>query len=330
MADETGQKQPSWIHWVLDHPKLAGFGAAIALAVAFTPKASMLASWVCLCVAVVFGIAMLLGFADKREWGQPSRIVSILFFLLLIVIFGIWLTDGKKTIEDWYHAMVSRINPEMIVGRWLQPRKGALIPPPSAYDRTPPPPTVPGPSQVPFPYPLISNGMTFGDSTTLICHVHDWPTTTADLRRGKLSLESLFHLSGDVWRIDSWTGTSQSGGPEVMHIDSPEWSNNDAPFKASGQIHLDRDNTVFMYHLGARNSGWGGYVILSKNGDKTDVEQGISGTVESEQKQQQHMKITIFNRWENGKWTITSRPEYHAPTSDRLRNLGIPEAKSPS
>jgi|HubBroStandDraft_4_1064222.scaffolds.fasta_scaffold220909_1 hypothetical protein len=139
MSDEPQQKQPAWIHWVLDHPKLAGLGAAIALAVAFTPKASTLASWICLGVAVVFGIAMLFGFADKREYGMVFRSVSVVLFLVLIVVFGIWLTDGKQPLEEWCRSISDRVNPPMFPGHWRQPRKGALVPPQSAYNRAPPP-----------------------------------------------------------------------------------------------------------------------------------------------------------------------------------------------
>jgi len=109
MADETPHRKPV-AQWVLDHPKVAGFLAAVALAISFSPKASSLASWICLAIAVVFGIAMLLGIVEKLGWGPAKKITSIFLLVLFICAFGMWLTDGKKTIENWYVATLC-LNP---------------------------------------------------------------------------------------------------------------------------------------------------------------------------------------------------------------------------
>lgn len=132
MAEDTKKRQSALIHWVLDHPKIAGFAAFLALAVAFTPKASATASWICLGIAIVFGIAMLLGTAEKQEWGRPTKVLTTVLLVVGILFFGLWLTDAKKSIEDWYHTtMMSPVEP---VGQWNQPRKGLLVPP--AVSRT--------------------------------------------------------------------------------------------------------------------------------------------------------------------------------------------------
>lgn len=263
---------------------------------------------------VVFGLFSQQEINKLLEWSRDNRQIAItgcvIVFALLGLAVGLLITRKVSESGPANAEKRDKTNP---------------APPPTVLA-----PAKTGAIQTRFAYPLISNGMLFGNMVTLICSVHDWPTTTDDLRRGKGSLESLFHLTGDISRIDSWIGEAQTEGHTVMHIDSAEWNNNDAPFKASGRILLDRDNTVFTYHLGARNAGWGGYLILSKNGDKLDIEQGISGTVESEQKQEQHMKITIFTRWKDGRYTVTSRHEYNAPSNERLRELGIPEFKRPS
>jgi hypothetical protein len=78
----------------MDHPKVAGFLAAIALAIAFTPKASIVGSWVSLGLAMVFGIAMLFGIAERQRWGWVNKIASVCALLLIVAAFGIWLTDA--------------------------------------------------------------------------------------------------------------------------------------------------------------------------------------------------------------------------------------------
>jgi hypothetical protein len=125
-------KQPALIHWILDHPKLAGFVAAVALAVAFSPKASTLASWICLAFAMIFGIAMLVGVADKRRWKTAGAVTSVVLFVLLVAVFGVWLTDGKQFLEDWYLMVFNPRIPFPAARKWP-----SASPPSFAYNHTP-------------------------------------------------------------------------------------------------------------------------------------------------------------------------------------------------
>jgi energy-coupling factor transporter transmembrane protein EcfT len=95
---------PTLLHWVLDHPKLAGLTAFIALALGFSPKTSTLGSWICLIIAAIFGVAMLSGIAEKKHWRKTSRVVVICSLLILVVIFGVWLTGAKEYLDGLYHS----------------------------------------------------------------------------------------------------------------------------------------------------------------------------------------------------------------------------------
>jgi hypothetical protein len=143
------QREPALIHWVLDHPKLAGFAAFIALAVTFTPKASILASWVSLGIATVFGIAMLWGFAAKKQWRRSAKVAYVTLFVLLILSFGMWLTDGKESMKECYNAVLLR-NPE-VGGDSIRFRRGVQAPPSFAYSHTPKPATASTTKQPPKP-----------------------------------------------------------------------------------------------------------------------------------------------------------------------------------
>src|SRR5258708_7741448 len=92
---ETDSKQPAMIHWILDHPKLAGLLAAVALAVGFSPRASRLASGLCLVTATIFGIAMIIGIKEKKEWSNLFAGTCIVFFCIAMLLFGSWLTDVR-------------------------------------------------------------------------------------------------------------------------------------------------------------------------------------------------------------------------------------------
>lgn len=87
--------EPNIRDWILDHPKLAGFAAAIALAVAFSPRVSAMATWICILVAIVFAIAMLFGLSEKKKWRKVTLILSCLCVAVGIVGFGGWLTALK-------------------------------------------------------------------------------------------------------------------------------------------------------------------------------------------------------------------------------------------
>lgn len=185
--------------------------------------------------------------------------------------------------------------------------------------------------QAKFAYPLIADMGNLGGLTTPVqairigCNVYDWPTTTDDLRHGRGSVDSLFHLQLLVTQVDSLAPGDVTNGHAVMPIDIiPEWNNEDASTKPSAWIPLNQEFTVFQYHAGARRGNWVGYLIVRKFGNNVDTEQGVSGSVLSDSGQRRTMKITIFNSLENGKLTITSRLEYQELSNERLKALGIP------
>lgn len=100
MTDENEPKQqPAVIHWILDHPKLAGFLGAIALAVGFSPKVSGVASWICIVIAIIFGVAMLLGLGEKQQWAKKTRLVGVVGLVAALLLFGFWLTDAKQALH---------------------------------------------------------------------------------------------------------------------------------------------------------------------------------------------------------------------------------------
>jgi hypothetical protein len=119
----------------------------------------------------------------------------------------------------------------------------------------PAPPVIPRTAH--FAYPLVTDYMNILGtdnsiaSIELTAYVHDWPTTHDDLLRGRLSLESLFHLNLNVFRVTALTGPQSSMSIRVLSIDNPaEWNNGDASTKPSGLIALDREYTVFTYQGG--------------------------------------------------------------------------------
>lgn len=85
------------IDWIMDHPKLAGFLALLALAITFSPKASVMGTWICLSVAEGFAIAMLAGFAKERSFPKPMIITTLASSIigLCLLVFGFWLTGTK-------------------------------------------------------------------------------------------------------------------------------------------------------------------------------------------------------------------------------------------
>lgn len=153
----------------------------------------------------------------------------------------------------------------------------------------------------------------------LYAYLLDWPATQDDLLHGRLSVESLFHWKLDVTRVDSLVGDNGIRETTVMHIETPEWNNADATRQPSEWIPLERDATVFTYRAEARESSWGGYIILRKVGDKLEREEAVAGRYEGEP-----MAITIFHRWDKGKLTMECFYEYHKLTNERLRELEVP------
>ncbi len=94
--------QPSiWNLWnyVSDHPKFAGLLAFVALAVTFSPKASVMATWICLFLAWVLAVAMISGTTSLRASRYRVVYTAVLAVFLgsLFIPFGWWLTEPQPT-----------------------------------------------------------------------------------------------------------------------------------------------------------------------------------------------------------------------------------------
>lgn len=86
------------LNYIADHPKLAGFFACLAIAIAFTPKTSVIASWICLLLAWLFAVGMIAGsplVKGKRFTRILITFASVVLFLALAA-FGVWLTNQKN------------------------------------------------------------------------------------------------------------------------------------------------------------------------------------------------------------------------------------------
>jgi hypothetical protein len=103
---------------VTEHPTVAFFVAFVALAIAFSPKASTLASWICLCVAFFSGIAFLLGMFS----GGAKRFVAVSVLGVGVVLLGFWLTDGKKDLDSAWNGWRLR-------NVWVEAPKAERLPP---------------------------------------------------------------------------------------------------------------------------------------------------------------------------------------------------------
>lgn len=75
--------------WIQGHPKLAGFGAAIALAIAFYPRISTMTGWIWVAVATLCLVSMLFGLAMKQDWRKASLIVSTVLVLIGLAGYGL-------------------------------------------------------------------------------------------------------------------------------------------------------------------------------------------------------------------------------------------------
>jgi hypothetical protein len=111
----------------MDHPKTAGLAAFLALALGFSPKVSAVASWICLVIALAFGIAISLGIAERKTWSILVKIVLVIGAIVLAVAFGVWLTDGKRIIEDWHAHLFNNETPAT-ARSYAQTVPGSLLP----------------------------------------------------------------------------------------------------------------------------------------------------------------------------------------------------------
>jgi len=89
---ESERRRMPW-DYVLDHPKVAGFVSFLAFAATFSPRASVVASWICLAVAWLFAIAAINGWPQVRNAARPRLYLALSSsaVLVLLVLYGFWL-----------------------------------------------------------------------------------------------------------------------------------------------------------------------------------------------------------------------------------------------
>ena len=85
---------------IADHPKFAAILALVAFATSFSPRASMMALWICVFLAWVFSSAMIVGLPKLRS--SKHRIMlstlSIVIAAILLFSYGKWLRgSGNPT-----------------------------------------------------------------------------------------------------------------------------------------------------------------------------------------------------------------------------------------
>src|SRR5437879_13815504 len=90
------------VDFILDHPKTAGFLAAIALAISLSPKASTMGSWICLFIALLFAIAMVVGFREKYRLHYVWVCLMVLVVLAILSAFRSEARRvGKQCMVGW-------------------------------------------------------------------------------------------------------------------------------------------------------------------------------------------------------------------------------------
>src|SRR5690349_16738676 len=104
------------LHWILDHPKVAGFVAFMSLAAAFSPKVSAVATWLCIVIGALFAYAMLKGLAERHKWKTKTFGGACATSALVIFGFGCWLTQEKS--EDMGKKME-----QILLGQEYGPEK---------------------------------------------------------------------------------------------------------------------------------------------------------------------------------------------------------------
>ena len=80
---------------IADHPKLAGFLACVAIAITFTPKVDVVATYIALFVAWIFGVGIITGlpFVKSRSLRRVKTLATALVLLLSLLLFAYWLPD---------------------------------------------------------------------------------------------------------------------------------------------------------------------------------------------------------------------------------------------
>lgn len=97
------KEQRSLLDQIFDHPKSAGFLAFLALALAFSPKASLIGTWTCLIAAWIFASAMIFGIPRlrRRQNGKTIGTVSVLLLAVVLFAFGYWLRGGDGNVAGF-------------------------------------------------------------------------------------------------------------------------------------------------------------------------------------------------------------------------------------
>lgn len=89
------EKSPTTVwSYIIDHPRIAGVVALLALAATFSPKASIVASYICIVLAFLLLFAFVVGEA-KIKTSKCPRIYMFLTALLLAIplgLYALWLT----------------------------------------------------------------------------------------------------------------------------------------------------------------------------------------------------------------------------------------------
>ena len=81
---------------VLDHPKLAGLIAFVALAISLSPRATTVGSWICLFVALLFAVAMVAGFREKYRLHTGWIVLMSVAVAAVLGGIGYWLTHAAQ------------------------------------------------------------------------------------------------------------------------------------------------------------------------------------------------------------------------------------------
>ena len=91
------EPKQSWWNYLADHPKTAGATALIALAVSFSPKASVAACWLLIAASWIIAAAAISGtpVIKKSKNSMLWKAALSGFLAVSLFVFGKWLTNSK-------------------------------------------------------------------------------------------------------------------------------------------------------------------------------------------------------------------------------------------
>lgn len=93
MADTS---RGSWAY-LSDHPKMWGVVSLLALALSYSPRVSITASWICITLAGVLGFAAIAGVPCIRDSRRP-RVYTVASWAMLVAVlisYGLWLRPPR-------------------------------------------------------------------------------------------------------------------------------------------------------------------------------------------------------------------------------------------